>query len=134
MAVFPTMGSGSVHIIPSQANESFVQHPLSFDYGFRTRVTQFLNGSEQRWTVADALVSFGLEFTSVNGYDTSMVRTFFYSQRGMAVNTQLTNTFDMVVKGNVFKYCVFDQDDFSATIDSKETYKFTLKVKQVRRG
>ncbi len=134
MASFPTLSSGSARVNTSLLGEPLAMFPVVVSNGYKTRVLEFLSGKEQTWLVADELASIQLQYSGLNGYDVSVLRTFFHLQKGMYVNTALTNTFDITVKGVNYAYCTFDQDDFSPTVNESETFSLTLKIIQVRRN
>lgn len=134
MATLPTLESASVSVASPLSEDSFAMYPATISGRFTTRVNQFLDDSEQRWTVADSLREFELQYSQVNGYDMSLMAKFFNTQKGRYVSTNLASTFSVQLFGDIFLYCVFDQDELLPTIGQGETYQFTLKIKQVRRG
>lgn len=134
MPALPSLDSASVSVASPLSADSFAMYPATLSTKFVTRVNQFVNDSEQSWTVADALKEFELQYSRVNGYDTSLMMRFFTTQKGKYTSTNLTSTFSVQLYGNIYLYCVFDQDELIPTIGQGETYEFTLKIKQVRRG
>lgn len=134
MSALPSLDSASVSVAAPLSADSFAMYPATIDTKFVTRVTQFVDDSEQRWTVADALKSFELQYSQVSGYDMSLMMAFFVTQKGKHVSTDLVSTFSVQLYGDIYLYCVFDQDELIPTIGAGETYQFTLKIRQVRRG
>lgn len=134
MPALPTLESASVSVADTLLSDSFAMYPATIGTRFVTRVNQFVDDSEQTWTVSDALKEFELQYSQVNGYDLSLMMKFFIEQKGRYVSSNLTTTFSVQLFGNIDLYCVFDQDELIPVIGSGETYQFTLKIKQVRRG
>ena len=97
-----------------------------------TRTIQFVNSSEQRWTVRTALFGCVLEFHGLNGYDLSLLRNFFVQMKGSYVDDALLNTFSMTLAGITYSYLHFDDDKFESECDQAERYSLKLKVSQVR--
>lgn len=134
MPALPSLESASVSVLSPLSADSFAMYPATIGSKFVTRVHQFVDDSEQRWTVADSLKEFELQYSQVNGYDMSLMMKFFISQKGRHVSTDLTTTFSVQLYGDIHLYCVFDQDDLIPVVGQGETYQFTLKIKQIRRG
>lgn len=132
MPTFPTLSSGSMSVSSAINDEAMAMYPSTVSHSFNTRVIQFLGDQEQRWTVRGELFDAVLEYQRVNGYDLSIIRAFFRSQRGMYVNLDLTSTFDITIFGQNYQYCCFDQDELSVTSDQSNTYSFSLRIKQLR--
>lgn len=113
-------------------NNSMMQHPANLVNSFVTRTIQFLNSSEQRWTVRGTLFGAVLSFQNLNGYDLSLLRNFFVQMRGSYVDDALLNTFSMTIAGNTYNWLHFDDDKFESECDQSERYSLKLKVSQVR--
>jgi hypothetical protein len=113
-------------------NNSMMQHPANLVNSFVTRTIQFLNSSEQRWTVRGTLFGVVLSFQNLNGYDLSLLRNFFVQMRGSYVDDALLNTFSMTIAGNTYSWLHFDDDRFESECDQSERYSLKLKVSQVR--
>lgn len=112
--------------------QAIAKYPTAIQYGYTSRVIQFLGDQEQRFLVRGELFAAILRFTGMNGYDTSVLRTFFRSMAGMAASVDLTHTFSITLDGVTYNYCVFDQDDFSPETNQTEFGSFELKIKQLR--
>ena len=87
---FPNLSSGSMKVYGSLASQAIAKYPTAIQYGYVTRVVQFLGDQEQRFLVRGELFAAILKFTGMNGYDTSVLRTFFRSMAGMASSVDLT--------------------------------------------
>ena len=129
---FPNLSSGSMKVYGSLASQAIAKYPTAIQYGYVTRVVQFLGDQEQRFLVRGELFAAILKFTGMNGYDTSVLRTFFRSMAGMASSVDLTHTFSITLDGVTYNYCVFDQDSFEPETDQRELASFQLAIKQVR--
>lgn len=132
MSTFPTLASGSMKVASALSGEAIAMYPTALSFGYATRVVRFLGDQEQRYMVHNELFSCTLQFHQVNGYDTGILRTFFRSMAGMATSVDLTRVFDITIGGVNYKYCVFDQDDFTPETDRAESFSFELKIKQLR--
>jgi hypothetical protein len=113
------------------SGQALAMYPSAISDEYVTRVFRFLNDQEQRFLVRDKLFRSVLQYAGVNGYDTSVLRRFFYSMRGAASTTDLSNTFDIMIGGQQYLGCVFDQDDFTVEVDQAENNSFQLKIKQI---
>jgi hypothetical protein len=129
---FPPLSSGSMVVHGTLGNNSMMQHPANLVNSFVTRTVQFLNSSEQRWTVRTNLFGAVLEFRGLCGYDLSLLRNFFVSLKGSYVDDALLNTFSMTIAGIIYNFLHFDDDKFEAEADNAERYSVKLKVSQVR--
>jgi len=129
---FPTLGSGSMTVHGSSLNDAIMQYPASLVNSYITRVIQFVNSSEQRWTVRGNLFGCVLSFQHLNGYDLSLLRNFFNQMKGSYVDPALLNVFSIAISGNTYNYCHFDGDEFEAECDSAERYSCKLKISQLR--
>jgi len=129
MALFPTLSSGFVFYYSS-----------SFGQEYLSEVVRFVNDSEQRWAERAPLARVTMVFTDISSYDVSVLESFWLSYKGQYVDAALTNVFELQftdVSGNAydFKYCIFDQNDFSPTENQKPgRFSLTLKVRQVRKN
>ena len=121
MTVHGTLGAGAM-----------AQYPATIVNSYVTRVIQFLDSSEQRFTVRTALFGCVLEFRGLNGYDLSLLRNFFVQMKGSFVDDALLNTFSMTLAGVTYSYLHFDDDKFESECDQAERYSLKLKVSQVR--
>jgi len=129
---FPTLGSGSMTVHGSSLNDAIMQYPASLVNSYITRVIQFVNSSEQRWTVRGNLFGCVLSFQHLNGYDLSLLRNFFVQMKGSFVDDALLNTFSMTIAGVSYSYLHLDSDSFESECDSAERYSCKLKISQVR--
>ena len=129
---FPTLSSGSMTVHGSLGAGAIAQYPANLVNSYVTRVIQFLDSSEQRFTVRTCLFGAVLEFRGLCGYDLSLLRNFFASLKGSYVDDSLLNTFSMTLAGNTYNYLHFDDDSFDAEADSSEKYSVKLKISQVR--
>jgi hypothetical protein len=136
MPSFPTLSSGSMRVTTALGSNALMKHPSQIQTTFMTKVIRFVSDDEQRWPVQQKLMQATLNYSRMNGYDTSLVREFFYSQKGSYVNTSWSNTFDIVIDGVTYAYCVFDQDEFVATENPSYpgTYSFSLKIRKLRKN
>jgi hypothetical protein len=132
--VFPTMSSGSMRVVGSLLSEAVAMYPVKTSQSYIVRKISFLDDSEQRWVVRKKLFSCTLEYKNLNGYDLSLLRDFFTSQKGMYVSESLTSTFSITLSGMTYSYCVFDQDYFESDVAEGELYSTTLQIKQVRQN
>ena len=121
MTVHGSLGAGAMAMYPATVVNSYV-----------TRVIQFVNSSEQRWTVRSALFGAVLSFQNLNGYDLSLLRNFFVQMKGSFVDDALLNTFSMTLAGVSYSYLHLDSDSFESECDGAERYSCKLKVSQVR--
>jgi hypothetical protein len=136
MAVFPTLGSGRAFVYSDIVNNPLAQYPVTRNTSYLTRVIQFANGKEQRWTVRGRLASFVLEYRNVNDYDTGILLKFFHDMRGPYVDSAMVNTFSLTVGGVTYDYCCFDQDSVEVATSQSgvNSFSFTLRIKQLRRN
>lgn len=134
MPTFPIISTSSVSAVSALDSESLMMYPATTSEAFVTRVLRFDNDSEQTWSVAGALKSVKIDYSNVNGYDFGLIADFFRTQKGRYSNSTLSNTFSMTILGEVWNYCVFDQDSLEKTVDRAENYAFSLRIKQVRPG
>lgn len=132
MPTFPTLSTGSMRVDTSIGSQAIAMFGSSLVTSYLTKVVSFLDDSEQRWTQRGKLFYATLSFKSLNGYDLSILRGFFVSQRGMHISSDLSSTFDITLGGVNYKYCVFDQDVFQPTVDSGERYSVDLRIRQIR--
>ena len=130
--VFPILSSGSMTVHGTLGSNALMMYPASFGNTYLTRKIHFMNDTEQRWTVRNALFSAVLEFRSLSGYDASLLYEFFRQMRGAYVDPTLLNTFSITVSGVIYDYCVFDQDSFEETVDRQENLATLIRVKQLR--
>jgi hypothetical protein len=121
MTVHGSLGAGAI-----------AQYPANLVNSYVTRVVQFLDSSEQRFTVRTCLFGAVLEFRGLCGYDLSLLRNFFVSLKGSYVDDSLLNTFSMTLAGITYSYLHFDDDKFEAEADNAERYSVKLKISQVR--
>jgi hypothetical protein len=121
MTVHGTLGAGAMAMYPATVVNSYV-----------TRVIQFLDSSEQRFTVRNVLFGCVLEFKNLNGYDLSLLRNFFVQMKGSYVDAALLNTFSMTIAGEIYNWLHLDDDKFEAECDRAESYSLKLKISQVR--
>ena len=129
---FPTLSSGSMVVHGTLGAGAMAQYPATIVNSYVTRVVQFVNSSEQRWTVRTNLFGAVLEFRGLCGYDLSLLRNFFVSLKGSYVDDALLNTFSMTLAGITYSYLHFDDDKFEAEADNAERYSVKLKISQVR--
>lgn len=129
---FPTLSSGSMTVHGSLGAGAIAQYPANLVNSYVTRVIQFVNSSEQRWTVRSALFGAVLSFQNLNGYDLSLLRNFFVQMRGSYTDDALLNTFSMTLAGNTYNYLHFDDDHFESECGNAERYSVKLKISQVR--
>ena len=129
---FPTLSSGSMTVHGSLGAGAIAQYPANLVNSYVTRVIQFVNSSEQRWTVRTNLFGAVLEFRGLCGYDLSLLRNFFVQMRGSYTDDALLNTFSMTIAGIVYNFLHFDDDKFDAEADNAERYSVKLKISQVR--
>jgi len=129
---FPTLSSGSVVVHGTLGSGAIAQYPASLVNSYLTRVIQFLNSSEQRWTVRTSLFGCVLEYRGLNGYDLSLLRNFFLSLKGNYVDDSLLNTFSMTIAGETYSWLHFDDETFTAECDNAEKYSCKLKISQLR--
>ena len=121
MTVHGTLGAGAI-----------AQYPVSIVNSYVTRVIQFVDSSEQRWTVRTSLFGCVLEYKGLNGYDLSLLRNFFNQMKGSYVDPALLNVFSITIAGSTYNYCHFDGDEFEAECDKAESYSLKLKISQLR--
>jgi hypothetical protein len=126
------MSSGSMHVYGPLLSQALAKYPTTIQLSYATRVIQFLGDQEQRFQVRGELFSATLQFKGMNGYDTSVIRTFFRSMGGMATSVDLSHTFSITIASNTYNWCVFDQDELTVEIDRLELSSFELKIKQLR--
>ena len=129
---FPLSSSGSMKVYGSLATQAMAMYPAALAFEYATRVIQFIGDQEQRFLVHGELFSATLQFSRVNGYDTSVIRDFFRTVGGMLTSTDLSHTFDITIDSVQYSYCVFDQDTFEVEVDREETFSFELRLKQLR--
>lgn len=136
MATFPTLSSGSMRVVSGLNTNALMKHPSTVVTTYKTNVITFVADNEQRWPVQQKLMRAELSYSRMSGYDTSILRSFFRSMRGMYVNTSYTNVFDITIDGVDYAYCTFDQDEFVVNENAQfpGTYSFTLKIKQLRKN
>lgn len=132
MASFPTMSSGSMKVVGDLDSEAIAMHPSVINHSFATRIFRSVGDHEQRWAIRRELFGGILQYSQVNGYDMSLIREFFNSQKGRYVNSSLSNVFDITLFGITYDYCVFDQDELEVSVGRGETYSFELRIKQIR--
>ena len=94
---FPTLSSGSMTVYGSLGAGAMAMYPATVVNSYVTRVIQFVNSSEQRWTVRGALFGAVLSFQNLNGYDLSLLRNFFVQMKGSFVDDALLNTVSMTL-------------------------------------
>jgi hypothetical protein len=128
MALFPTISSGSVMCYSS-----------SFGTEYLTGIVRFVNDSEQRWAERAPLARATLVFADISSYDLSTLQGFWQSYKGMYVDAALSNVFELSftdASGNSYdwKYCIFEQNDFTATETKPGCFSLSLKVRQVRKN
>ena len=129
---FPTLSSGSMTVHGTLGAGAMAMYPATVVNSYVTRVIQFLDSSEQRFTVRTCLFGAVLEFRGLCGYDLSLLRNFFVSLKGSYVDDSLLNTFSMTLAGITYSYLHFDDDKFESECDQAERYSLKLKVSQVR--
>jgi hypothetical protein len=117
MANFPTLKSGVVNKYPTTATTRRA-----------TKVIQFVDDHEQRWKIAKGLASFNLVYSSLNGYDLSILRNFFRTTKGA-----FDNTFSITIGAITYDNCGFEDDTFEPTEGTRpNVYDITLRVKQTK--
>lgn len=136
MPSFPTLSSGSMRVTTSLGSNAMMKHPSQIQTTYLTKVIRFVSDHEQRWPIQQKLMQATLNYSRMSGYDTSLIREFFYAQKGRYVNTSWSNTFDITIDGVTYAYCVFDQDEFLPVEQSNfpGTYSFSLKIKKLRKN
>ena len=136
MPTFPTFSSGSMRVVSGLVNNAIMKNPSTVVTTYKTNVITFVADNEQRWSVQQKLMVAELSYDRMSGYDTSVLRSFFSTMKGMYVNTSYTNVFDMTIDGVNYTYCTFEQDDFVVNENAQfpGTYSFKLKVKQLRKN
>jgi hypothetical protein len=121
-----------MRVLGADADNAIAMFPSTLQHSFATRVFKSVGDYEQRWSVRPELFSAILSYHQLNGYDYSLLLTFFQTMRGMYVNPSLTNTFEITLLGVTYQYCTFDQDDLSPSVSSTESFSVDIKIKQLR--
>lgn len=129
---FPTLSSGSVTVHGALGSNALMMYPSSVVQSYVTRVIQFINSSEQKFTVRTNLFGAVLAFQNLNGYDFSLLRNFFMQMKGSYVDPALINTFSMTIAGETYDWLHFDDQKFEAACDNAERYSLKLKISQLR--
>lgn len=132
METFPQLSSGSMKVQSPLTGSAIAMYPASLSNAWVTRVIKFLGDQEQRWVVRRPLFSATLQYHSMNGYDTSLLSSFFSSVTGKYVLPDLSNSFSITLGSETYDYCVFDQDEFNVTCNASDSYSFSLKITQLR--
>jgi hypothetical protein len=120
--------------ISTISGQPFAKYPITLTNAFVTRTLRFLNDKEQRWTVRNSLFSARIQYRGLNGFDAALLRSFFQMLMGKYVDPALTNTFSIVVNGNTYNYCVFDQDQINFTAERGETFSTEIMIRQLRQN
>jgi hypothetical protein len=113
------------------SGNAIAMYPAVFGHSFITRVNQFLDDSEQRWTVRGELLGLTLKYHGVCGYDFSLIRDFFAARLGGYVDPNLVNTFSITIDGVTYDWCCFESDAIEDVVERSETYSFELRIKQL---
>lgn len=128
---FPSTSSGSMFVLPPLTTQSISMYPATLNINYMTRVITFLGDQEQRWLVTGPLFGATLAYVHMSGYDMSRIALFFQTMQGMATSVDLTQTFSFTIGGQVYDYCVFDQDAFEPQVQVLG-FSFQLQIRQLR--
>jgi hypothetical protein len=132
VGLFPTLAQSSMVVQSSLSGQAIASYPVSFETSWKTKIVQFLNDTEQSWTVRKRLHGFVLQYSSIDGYTLSVLRDFFYARKGRYIDAFFANSFSLYINNSITQYCAFDQDDFTPTVGPKETFSLSLKIRQIR--
>ncbi len=105
-----------------------LRSPIERKLSMPTRVIEFLDGTEQRWTSADPLNAFTIQFQDVPAADLVLVQTWWDTIKGA-----FDSTWSFVdVDGTTYPNMAAESDELAGIEDGRPSlFSFSVKMRQV---
>jgi uncharacterized protein DUF2460 len=115
MGDFPQLRTGAV-----------AQYPSQKQIGFRTTVTRFIDGTEQRFRSAkDPAHRWVIRLSQISAEEMAILEEFFESARGQFGSFRFTDPWD----GTEYPDCSLETDDFVANAASEWRWATRLVIR-----